>query len=233
VLGLFPPQADNALISMEWVEQARWRDGGEDRYGRFDDGRATVDIGIDVAGPGEDETVVAIRRIDNNKLLDLWAWNDPDPRPGVTQLVREWAHRTRAIRVDSNGIGYGLFLHLVDEMEGWPKVQVLGINVGAGAYEKDRFVNLKAELYWHLRETFQLGQISGIEDEGLRSQLLAILYQIKPNGKIQIESKDEMMKRGVRSPDRAEAVMLCYAPVFASDEGTVVFLDDEVSISPV
>ena len=42
-------------------------------------------------------------------------------------------------------------------------------------------------------------------------QLASIRYQINPRGLIEIESKDDLRKRGVRSPDRAEAIMLAFA----------------------
>lgn len=220
VLGQFPPQADNALISLDWLEKSRWAGPREDRYGNREDGRSPVDVGIDVAGPGEDETVVAIRC--GGYLIDMWVFNEPDPRGAVSRLLLEWAHRIHSINIDSNGIGYGLFLHVADLMaERWPKIEVRGINVGAAPFDTLRFANLKAELYWNLRVIFQEGGIWGIEDETLRSQLLSIIYEIRPNGKTMIESKEEARKRGVKSPDRAEALMLCYADIFAPPEGTV------------
>src|ERR1700676_677326 len=67
------------------------------------------------------------------------------------------------------------------------------------------------QLYWSLRERFQEGQVSGLDDELTITQLASIRYEINPRGQVQIESKDQAKKRGVRSPDRAEALMLAFA----------------------
>src|SRR5262249_9045745 len=83
-------------------------------------------------------------------------------------------------------------------------------NVGGATNFPERFRNLKAQLYWSLRERFQEGQVSGLEDDLTLSQLASIRYEINPRGQVQIESKDQARKRGVRSPDRAEAVMLAF-----------------------
>jgi len=53
--------------------------------------------------------------------------------------------------------------------------------------------------------------VSGLTDELALMQLASIRYQINPRGLIEIESKEDMRKRGVKSPDRAEAIMLAFA----------------------
>ncbi len=72
---------------------------------------------------------------------------------------------------------------------------------------------MKAELYWGLRERFETGQISGTFDERTISQLTAIRYELTPKGQIAIETKEKMERRGVKSPDWAEALMLAFAPI--------------------
>jgi len=88
---------------------------------------------------------------------------------------------------------------------------VNAVNVGEKTDFPDRFFNLKAELYWSLRETFQEGAIYGIEDELMISQLASLRYELTPRGLIAIEKKEAAAKRGVKSPDRAEALMLAFA----------------------
>ena len=82
--------------------------------------------------------------------------------------------------------------------------------MGESAHDSRRFANRKAEYYWALQERFQQGTISGVTDELTLSQLATIRYRQTPQGKIAIESKEEARKRGVKSPDRAEALMLAY-----------------------
>jgi hypothetical protein len=62
-----------------------------------------------------------------------------------------------------------------------------------------------------LRERFQDGQVTGLDDDLTITQLASIRYDINPRGQVQIEAKDQAKKRGVKSPDRAEALMLAFA----------------------
>jgi hypothetical protein len=55
------------------------------------------------------------------------------------------------------------------------------------------------------------GEVSGLDDEVSITQLASVRYEITPRGQAQIESKEEARKRGVNSPDRAEALMLAFA----------------------
>src|SRR4029077_15615185 len=98
--------------------------------------------------------------------------------------------------------------HLKDH--GYP---VVDVNVGESARDSDRYANLKAEQYWGLRRRFETGDISGPMDERTIGQLAGIRYKHNSRGQVVIESKEDARKRGVKSPDRAEAVMLAFAEV--------------------
>ena len=80
-----------------------------------------------------------------------------------------------------------------------------------------KFVNSKAEYYWNLRLMVQAGDLLGLTDEKTIGQLTSIKYSHNARGHIEIESKDELRKRGVKSPDRAESLMLANARVKRTD----------------
>jgi hypothetical protein len=82
---------------------------------------------------------------------------------------------------------------------------------GTVSADPGRFNLLKAELYWSLRERFEAGEISGLDDALAVSQLASIRYKHDLRGRVVIESKEDAKKRGVSSPDRAESLMLCFA----------------------
>jgi hypothetical protein len=103
-------------------------------------------------------------------------------------------------------VGYNFGLHLRDL-----KFPVQLINVGESSSKPERFLNLKAEWFWSLRERFQAGQARGLRDERTLSQLALIRYKPNARGQIVIESKEELLRRGVKSPDRADSVMLAFA----------------------
>jgi phage terminase large subunit len=207
VLGQFPTQAEDALISLAWLEDAARRPAA-DRGGR-------LAAGLDVAGPGEDETVLVITEAEG--IVGLHAWADQDPRGAVVAALAPYRHRLDVVNVDAAGIGYYLAKHLQDL--GYP---VRPVNVGERASDRERYANLKAEFYWGLRQRFQAGDVAGLTDERTIGQLAGIRYRHTARGQVEIERKEDARKRGVKSPDRAEAVMLA----FARPAVTQLFLDD-------
>ena len=212
VRGQFPDQAANALFSLAWLEAAKKRPAVWSERG------GNVVAGIDVAGPGKDETVVYVRQ--GPRVLEMHAFPDADSRGRVLRALQPWLHKglTR-VNVDSAGDGHYFTAHMRDHLP--QAVEVTGINVGESATEvpradgrtaKQEFANLKAELYWHLREQFRDGMVSGLTDQTTISQLASLLWAPNEKGLTAIERKEVAAKRGVKSPDRAEALMLAFAP---------------------
>ena len=199
VRGAFPEQAEDALISLHWLEAAAIRQlepTGLDAW----------EAGIDVAGPGEDETVLIIRH--GPRIVHQRAWADPDPRGDVLRELAPFRDRLTKVKVDSIGQGYYFARHLEDN--GYSR-RVVDVNVGESPRDKERYSNLKAELYWALRMRAESGDLAGLDDDLLVSQLAGIRYRHNARGQVVIESKDEARRRGVKSPDRAEAAMLAFA----------------------
>jgi hypothetical protein len=198
VLGDFPEQAEDALISLRWLEAASRRTVSSNGGALY--------AGIDVAGPGEDETVAVIRD-SSGAIVALQAWGQPDPRGEVASFLVPYKGRLESVNFDSAGIGYYFGRHLSDL-----GYQVSPVNVGAATAFPAKFANLKAQLYWALRERFEADEVAGLTDELTLSQLASIRYEHNSRGQVVIESKEDARKRGVKSPDRAEAVMLAFAP---------------------
>jgi phage terminase large subunit len=196
VLGQFPQQGDGALISLAWLEAAQRRVVAvpED---------TALDAGVDVAEGGENETVLVVCQ--GGQIVEKRAWAKADPRGEVAAALRPYRERLRRVNVDKVGVGAYFTKHLQDL--GYP---VYGINVGVAARHSQRFANLKAELYWGLRERFELGEIGGLDDKAV-GQLAAVRYDLNARGQVVIESKEAMRKRGVKSPDHAEAILLAFA----------------------
>jgi hypothetical protein len=145
------------------------------------------------------------------QILDMQAFAQSDARGPVLDALRTWRHRgLRVVNVDSAGIGHYLARSLEDA-----GVKVRDVNVGESPTSDDareRYANLKAELFWSLRQRFEEGEISGLTDQTTISQLASIRYEHDSRGRVKIESKEDALKRGVRSPDRAEALMLSFTP---------------------
>lgn len=197
VLGQFPQQGEDALLSLAWIERAKLLEPVT---------TGILRAGLDVAGPGEDETVLEV--VDGQTIVHEQAWSQSDPRGDVTAALRPYREQLRTVAVDSVGIGYYMARHLQDQ--GFP---VVDVNVGEAPHDTEKYKNAKAEHYWGLRLRFQASDVRGAFSEKLVAQLTSLRYRHNARGQVEIESKEDARKRGVRSPDRAEALMLCFAEV--------------------
>jgi hypothetical protein len=118
------------------------------------------------------------------------------------------ARGLEAVNVDKVGIGEYFVPALVDA--GLPAV---GINVGASPTDdkaKQKFKDLRAQVFWTFREWASGGMLAGLTDQTALAQLAGLRYEHDARGRIVIEKKDDARKRGVKSPDRAEAVVLAF-----------------------
>jgi len=200
VMGEFPAQGADALVALAWAEAAARRQC-EVRVGD------PLVAGVDVAGPGSAETVVVIRH--GPQVQCCMVFPEADPRGAVVHALGPWRARPGTplrVRVDAVGIGYNFALHLRD-----CGFTVDMVNVGEAANDTERFLNRRAEIFWGLRDRLQAGDIGGITDDRMLGQLVALRYEITPRGQVKLESKDDMARRGVPSPDRADALALAFA----------------------
>jgi phage terminase large subunit len=94
--------------------------------------------------------------------------------------------------------------------------EVIQVKVSESAFDQERFYRLRDELWWRMREAFERGVISIPDDPILKGDLNAPKYD-DSTGVIKIESKDQLKKRGVDSPNRADALMM----TFLQDEAMV------------
>ena len=207
VLGQFPSEGLTTLIPLAWAEGARARQPDPTN-------EATISAGIDVAGPGEAETVLYLRR--GGDVLGMQIWADADPRAEVIAELTGWVERgLRFAAVDKAGLGWYFYRDIRAALEPLG-VGVRGVNVGEASDVLDdrgdrRFANLKAQFFWGLRERFRDGTVAGLADPATIAQLAGVKYA-QPRGIVTIEKKEDALKRGVKSPDRAEALMLSFAP---------------------
>lgn len=193
------------VIPTRWVEiaQARWK--------ALDVKPEMTSIGVDVARGGKDSTVIARRHGWWFDELQCHQGEDTDNGPKVMALTLAAQRDQAPIHLDVIGVGASPYDYLVGA-----KAQVYGVNVGAGSVGTDKtgrltFKNLRSELWWKMRELLDPGANNGIAlppDPALLADLCAPLW--KPQGKeIKVESREEIIRRIGRSPDRASAVILC------------------------
>jgi hypothetical protein len=158
-----------------------------------------------VARFGQDETVIVHRQGMVARLHKITHQEDTMVTTGrIIQALRD-TNATEA-RIDADGLGAGVYDRLHEQ-----KYPAKEMRSGFKAIDSEQFLNTRAEWYWNLRKLFEAKEIDIGTDEDLASQLSKLKYKITSKGQIQIESKEEMKRRGLRSPDRADALMLAFA----------------------
>ena len=96
VLGNFPKQSQDAVFSLAWLEAAQRREAKHDQ-------EPALTAGVDVAGPGEDETVLVIRQGSN--IISLQVFTQADARGELVAALLPYQTRLEYVNVDAVGMG--------------------------------------------------------------------------------------------------------------------------------
>jgi phage terminase large subunit len=156
---------------------------------------------------GGDENVLAIRS--GNKLLELIAWRERDTVSSVGRFIIEFRkHNLRAGQIwgDAGGMGTPMCDMLADA--GW---SINRFDFGSKASRNDVYYNRGAEIWGKLSMMIEKGEIVLINDPTLISQLTTRKKIFDRRGRVQMEPKEDMRARGLKSPDRADAVAGAFA----------------------
>lgn len=202
VLGEFPLAEDDTVIAYETIAAAMGRDIAVLES-------APRVWGLDVARFGSDKTVL-VERHGNIVPAPPERWSGLDTMQ-VTGLVAErWnarpdPQRPAEILVDSIGIGAGV----VDRLRelGLPAI---GINVSESPSIGNKYLNLRAQLWFSAKDWLATLAVRLPKDETLAAELAAPRYAFSSSGRLQVESKQDMKKRGVPSPDGGDALALTF-----------------------
>tara|TARA_R110000787_G_scaffold239260_1_gene345396 strand:+ start:652 stop:2055 length:1404 start_codon:yes stop_codon:yes gene_type:complete len=202
VLGKFPKIDDETIISLSLVEDAQARDIIMSEH--------TPRIwGLDIARFGTDSSVLAERQGTVITKIEVWKGKDLMQLTGLVHSKYNNlgpSEQPIEIMVDSIGLGAGV-LDRLKEL-GLP---ARGINVSESPSMRGQYINLRAELWFRMKEFLEARDCKLPKDESLFSELVSPRYSFSSTGKLKVESKQDMKKRGLPSPDRADAVILTLA----------------------
>jgi hypothetical protein len=205
VKGEFPRVGAVEFISAALVADARTRDVDSHRFD-------PLIIGVDVARFGDDETVIAFRKgrdarspcrvsdcvgLIQCKLLHAWSRKLPDSEQ--TACLSTKAVSVEELLTDAANLG----------------CLYSGVQFGGKSDRHDlvtqgeRYANKRAEIWGSMRAWMSVGAIEDSDD--LRDQLVGPSYGFNARDEIQLERKEDMRKRGIPSPDWADALAITFA----------------------
>jgi hypothetical protein len=208
VFGRFPPKGIDHLLGAEDVARAIGREYGEADY--IDEPKV---LGVDVARFGDDRSCILMRQgpvcfrpriLRNLSTMELAA---------QVALVIEEQHPDQVF-VDVGGIGGGVVdrLHQLEY-----KRLVIGVDFGSGQLKLSTMecLNRRSEM-WYLMSEWVLERGAMPDIAELRAELPAPTHHFDARQKLVLESKADMKKRGIPSPDVADALALTFAAPVAS-----------------
>ena len=200
VLADFPQSAEDSLILLHLIEaaQARTLEKTEPH-----------ELAVDVARFGGDKTIIGERWGSVVHIRSKYSKQDTMETAGrvVKALVDSGANKAK---VDVIGVGSGVVDRL-NECRADTKMRgktIEACNAGSAPRDKSRFLNARAEWFWNIRERAEEGDLDLDDDPELAAQLSGIKYKLDSRGRILIESKEDMKKRGMKSPDEADMVAI-------------------------
>jgi len=202
VLGEFPLADDDTIIPFHLAEAAQHRDVQVSE-------ETSVVWGLDVARFGTDATALCKRQ--GPIVTELRSWRGLDLMQTVGRVVAEYealpdSRRPSEILVDSIGVGSGVVDRL-QELE----LPVRGVNVAEAPSMGETYLNLRSELWFKTKGWLEDRSCKLPSNDQLIAELTSIRYSFTSSGKMKAESKDEMRKRGLQSPDLADALCLTMA----------------------
>jgi hypothetical protein len=171
------------------------------------DSQAALVIGVDPARKGDDRTAIIRRKGRKAFKLETHYNIDTMELAGIIKRIIDKEH-PRKVFIDCIGIGAGT----VDRLHelGFEDI-VVGVNVATRAEDKNKYKNCRAELWDRTREwLIQEMEVEIPDSDELQTDLTVIGYKYDSSDKLQIESTEDLKKRGCLSPDTAVSLTLTF-----------------------
>lgn len=209
VRGEFPAQAVSQFIGTDRVEEA------QKRQLQFRDEGAPLIFGVDIARFGDDESVIRGRQGRDGRIIKPIKWRNMDTVYSAGRIAEAIDfHKPEAVFIDGGGVGAGVIDILKSR-----NYRVTEVNFGGSAREPLKYANKSAEMWSLMKDWLPTGTIDA--DEKLKDDLTGREYFFDKDGRTAMEKKEDMKKRGLASPDDADALCLTFAePVQRKDTRT-------------
>lgn len=212
VLGEFPKNASDTLISIDAVETAI----GSDCELTVQDDDVS---GLDVARFGEDDSALVRRRGNHAQVEWTVNGNNTMTLAGKAALYLRQNKSTKLFIDITGGLGAGVFDRLKEQPD--VSARVYGVNVAGKPRDEKTFINIRVESWVNVRDWLRDAVLE--KHEGWY-QLANPKYKITSTGKLQLEGKEDMKKRGVASPDVGDALALTLSRPTEGDNLGLVWL---------
>lgn len=214
VLGQFPRISEKGVIPLMWAERAQEQEArrlaelklakeGDEQHPRL-----KPILALDVARYGMNRCVLGVRWGDVVEEIEAW------DHVSTMETAGRAAKKAREIGashlvVDESGVGGGVVDRLMELDLG--ETQVVGYNSGHRAWTPGLYSNRRSELWWLVRKRLENDRLLYPVEPQLIADLVAPTYRVSSSGRIQVETKEALLERGVKSPDYADMLVMLFA----------------------
>lgn len=204
----FLASTDASFIPVRLVEKAR--------HTQIDDLVGAPVLGVDVARYGDDSTAIVLRVGRRVPWIKRFQKKSTMEVVGiVVTLIRELG--PRRVFVDVVGVGAGV----VDRLRemGFANI-VVAVNSAEAPLNAERYLNKRAEMWGEMREWLADSPVDIPDSDTLQADLCGLQYSFDSKGRYVLEKKEDARKRGIKSPDEADALALTFAetvPLYETD----------------
>lgn len=210
VAGEFPKANPESFISLDIINTNK--EIIKDVY--------SIDLGVDVARYGDDESVIATTFNKSQvERLNVFRHNDTMKLTGqivniIKRINEDYPNITVRVKIDCDGLGVGVYDRLKEviaekDLDAIAVECHFGGKGGKVSYDEPiEYYNSTGLMWGNLRTKLKNKELAIPNDNELISQLTNRKYFINSDGTIKLERKEDMKKRNVHSPDRADAIVL-------------------------
>lgn len=166
-------------------------------------------IGVDPARFGDDRTSIYFRQGRFARCLGSYEKKDTMQVAGIVKKVIDEVEPDQCA-IDIGGLGAGVYdrlLELVDQS----KCKLVAVNSGESPIDGVKYTNKRAEMWGEMKAWLEAQPAQIPDSDELQADLTQIRYSYDSNNALKMEKKEDMKKRGFRSPDHADALGLTFA----------------------
>lgn len=162
-------------------------------------------LGVDPAEYGDDDSAIVLRQ--GRKVLKTWRYSKVGPMELagiVAEIIDNW--QPDGVIVDVVGVGSGVADRLIEL-----GYKIIRCHSGGKPVEDDRYMNKRAEMWGEMRDWIKDQPCEIPDDDALQSDLTGLTYSYDSSRRLVLESKEKLKKRGLKSPDMADALAFTFA----------------------
>lgn len=172
-----------------------------------DDEHGAKVLGVDPARFGDDRTAICFRQGRKVHWIRSYSKKDTMEVAGLVKTTMDEIGVDKVF-IDVGGLGAGVYDRLCEIAD---KRKLVSVNFGESPIDASKYGNKRAEMWGLMRDWFSSPPVSVPDDDELHADITQTRYRYDSNGRLMLEKKEEMKKRGLRSPDKGDSLAITFA----------------------